>query len=75
MDPACRRQGKATLLLDLLAQDAERIFLEVAADNGPARAMYGAYGFSETGTRTGYYKRQNGDRVDAVTLHWALTSR
>lgn len=70
--PAHRRQGKAGLLLRLLAQDVESIFLEVAADNAAARALYHAHGFAETGRRKGYYARAGGDKVDALTLHCTL---
>lgn len=73
VDPAHRRQGKAGLLLTLLAQDVDSVFLEVAEDNVPALAMYRAHGFEETGRRTGYYARAGGPSVDAVTMRWALT--
>lgn len=71
--PDHRRQGKGRLLLDLLAQDVDSVFLEVAADNAPAQAMYRAHGFTETGRRKAYYARPDGAKVDAVTLHCALT--
>lgn len=70
--PDHRRQGKAGLLLGLLAQDVEAMFLEVAEDNAPALAMYRAHGFVPSGRRKGYYARPNGTTVDAVTMRWDI---
>ncbi len=58
--PAQRRRGRArTLLGDFAAAARERgartAFLEVAADNGAARALYDASGWREVGRRRGYY--------------------
>jgi ribosomal-protein-alanine N-acetyltransferase len=36
-------------------QGAERLFLEVATGNAPARALYAAMGFVEIGQRRHYY--------------------
>ena len=41
------------------AQSAESAFLEVAADNGPAVALYRAFGFVTVGRREKYYVRQS----------------
>ena len=46
---------------------ARRVYLEVAEDNGPARAFYAFLGFSEIGLRPGYYRRDDG-AVDAHIL-------
>ncbi len=73
--PDHRRQGKAGLLLRLLAQDVDSMFLEVAADNTPALEMYRGEGFVETGRRTGYYARPGGAAVDALTMTCHLTQR
>ena len=48
-------------------QQVEKILLEVAADNMPARQLYGSCGFVETGCRKNYYKRGE-TRCDAVIM-------
>ena len=80
--PAYRRRGVAALLLDeamrmLRAGGTHRLFLEVAADNAAAIALYGKAGFTATGRRTGYYARAGAPSVDAVimALELALASR
>lgn len=72
VDPVRQRQGIARgLVQDLLAlPDVRAAFLEVAEDNGAARALYAACGFAETGRRRGYYARAGG-AVDAVLMGWA----
>jgi len=50
------------------ASGANRVFLEVAADNRSACGLYGGLGFAEVGRRPGYYKRRVGAAVDALTL-------
>ncbi|KAA9005315.1 GNAT family N-acetyltransferase [Histidinibacterium aquaticum] len=76
-DPDHRRQGLARALLEdfhRAAQErgAETAFLEVAADNAPARALYLAAGYTESGRRRGYYPREGGPAVDALLLSRAL---
>jgi ribosomal-protein-alanine N-acetyltransferase len=44
------------------------MFLEVAAQNTAARALYAALGFTETGRRPAYYE----DGGDALILALAL---
>ena len=51
---------------------AKRLFLEVAEDNGAARALYVGAGFKETSRRKGYYARHDGRTVDAVVMSKAL---
>lgn len=53
----------AAFLAEARARGAEHVFLEVAADNARARALYAGAGFVETGRRRGYY-----DGVDAVVM-------
>lgn len=68
--PKARRSGLARALIEQ-AQDTlsvARVFLEVAENNAPARALYAACGFTETGRRPAYYKRPDGSRVDALLL-------
>jgi len=71
--PGRRRQGVAHGLLDAglataIAAGAERAFLEVAEDNGPAIALYRASGFTDAGRRPGYYARRGSAPVDALVL-------
>ena len=58
--PSARRVGRARELLGaalVVARDrgCSRMLLEVAADNAPAIALYGAAGFEELHRRPGYY--------------------
>ena len=48
------------------------VFLEVAADNDAARALYGAHGFVQVGARPRYYKRPGDAAVDALLLRATL---
>jgi ribosomal-protein-alanine N-acetyltransferase len=72
--PAARRQGLGRRLLAAGLEAAARrgaawAFLEVAADNAPARALYAATGFVEVGRRRGYY-----GGVDALLLRRAIAA-
>jgi [ribosomal protein S18]-alanine N-acetyltransferase len=63
--PGCRRKGLACRLLSAAAIEAKRrgankLFLEVASDNGPALALYRQAGFAKVGQRAGYYHRPEG---------------
>lgn len=77
VDPAHQRQGIAQALLKTwlegLRNQAETAFLEVAADNGAAQALYSKLGFVEVARRAGYYSRPDGPSVDAVIMRMALT--
>lgn len=71
--PMAQRQGHGTALLaDAMAQaqanGAARLFLEVAADNAPARGLYARAGFTQCGHRKGYYARPGAAAVDALLL-------
>ena len=64
VSPAHRRRAVATALLTgALAwaevHGARSMFLEVAEDNHPALALYGAFGFVDVGRRPAYYVRDN----------------
>jgi ribosomal-protein-alanine N-acetyltransferase len=48
-------------------QHVEKILLEVAADNMPARQFYDSFGFVEIGCRKNYYKRGE-THCDAVIM-------
>ena len=47
---------------------ATRAFLEVAADNHAAGALYESCGYAPVGLRKAYYERSNGPAVDALVL-------
>lgn len=58
--PECRRAGLARRLLAAClglsaSRGARRAFLDVRRGNAPARALYDALGFRETGVRAAYY--------------------
>jgi [ribosomal protein S18]-alanine N-acetyltransferase len=77
VDPAHRRAGHAAALVDAAKQDlaktgVSRLFLEVAADNSPALALYERQGFLPIGVRKGYYRRDAGPNVDAKLFSCAL---
>ena len=71
--PAARRQGLGRRLVEEAAVaatkgGAARLFLEVAEDNAPARALYDRAGFSQIGRRKAYYAAADGSRTDAVVM-------
>lgn len=74
--PTARRQGIARAMLDDLFRrarlaGARSVGLEAAADNLPARQLYEACGFTQTGKRPGYYRRP-GAIVDALVFRRTL---
>ncbi len=69
--PARRRKGLARDLLaggvkEAVSRGARRLFLEVAADNDAALALYHAAGFTQVGRRADYYHRPDGDMAALV---------
>jgi len=77
--PEVRRRGHAAGLMRVVfdaARDAgiAALFLEHAAGNEAAGALYGRIGFSRIGRRRAYYERRGGGREDAVTLRCDLTA-
>ena len=52
--------------------EVKRLFLEVAADNDAAIALYEGLGFKIAGARKAYYQRTGGANVDAVILALGL---
>ena len=67
-----QRRGFGRIMLEHLIgvteqQHVEKIVLEVAADNMPARQLYDSWGFVEIGCRKNYYKRGE-TRCDAVIM-------
>ncbi len=76
-DPDHRRQGVAAALLaaveaGVAARGAVRHFLEVAADNTGAQALYIRAGYVQTGQRAKYYARPDGKFFDALLMEKAL---
>lgn len=66
--PDTRRSGIASAMLTLAESDAkkrgaQKIFLEVAENNRPARALYTQNGYSQIGVRPKYY-----DGIDAILM-------
>jgi [ribosomal protein S18]-alanine N-acetyltransferase len=75
--PTERRRGAGRRLLTAVIDHAREagagaLFLEVGADNPPARALYEAMGFRAIGTRTSYYRRGDGPLVDALVMRLSL---
>ena len=75
--PDHRRQGLARALLAQFhamaqARGATTAFLEVAADNAPALALYRDMGYQPVGQRRAYYAREGAPPADALVLQRAL---
>ena len=71
--PGQRRNGTGAALVraflqEATARGADSAFLEVAADNAPALALYAAAGFTPAGKRRGYYTDPDGRAQDALIL-------
>lgn len=76
-DPDHRRQGHAARALAQFetgarARGAARVFLEVAADNQPARALYLGARYRECGRRRAYYPRPGRPSADALLMDKSL---
>jgi ribosomal-protein-alanine N-acetyltransferase len=77
--PAARRRGVGRALVAAAVDAAVRqaalgLWLEVAADNEAALALYAAAGFEVAGRRRAYYKRADGTRMDAVMMRRTLNT-
>jgi ribosomal-protein-alanine N-acetyltransferase len=75
--PELQRRGLGRRLVEGLMRAAKRaevkrLFLEVAADNDAAFALYKRLGFTATGLRRGYYQRTGAAPVDALTFALSL---
>lgn len=71
--PKARRKGVGRQLVTAFegqarTQGAHEAFLEVAADNDPARALYKTQGYVSAGLRKRYYQSPRGAAVDALVL-------
>jgi ribosomal-protein-alanine N-acetyltransferase len=73
--PRAQRQGRGRRLLQrwLATETATEVFLEVAADNTPAIALYRDLGFAVISERKAYYARPQGPAVDALLMRCTLT--
>lgn len=75
--PQARRQGTGARLVARFAETARArgattAFLEVAASNLPARALYAAAGWIEAGRRPRYYHAPDGGTEDALVMTRSL---
>lgn len=75
--PELRGAGHGRAVMNELLDEAARrgasqVFLEVRADNPPARGLYASLGFAEIGVRPGYYQPEG---VDAVVMQLQLKER
>ena len=66
--PDARRGGIAATMIELMVRDlvargVKQVFLEVAENNHPARALYERHGFVAVGRRPKYY-----DGIDAILM-------
>jgi ribosomal-protein-alanine N-acetyltransferase len=76
--PEARRRGLGRRLVaafeaEAAARGAEEAFLEVAATNTAAWALYVRAGYTETHRRRGYYARPGAVPIDAIVLHKRLS--
>ncbi|WP_353987324.1 GNAT family N-acetyltransferase [Ruicaihuangia caeni] len=74
VEERARGKGLGRLLMHALIAEARRrgireLFLEVRADNPPARHLYDALGFAQVGVRPRYYQP---DGVDAIVMRLDL---
>lgn len=75
--PSERRRGAGRALLAAAldharAAGARALFLEVAADNPAARALYGSSGFLDVGRRLAYFRRSDRPAADAFVMRLDL---
>lgn len=75
--PPAQQRGVARQLLahhfgKLKSRGVRHVFLEVAASNAAAQALYAGFGFHEAGRRKAYYKRKDG-REDAIVMRRDIT--
>ncbi len=79
VDPDHRRAGVGRRLAEAfatqaLARQADTAFLEVAAGNTGALALYTVSGYTESGRRPRYYTTPEGVKIDAILMKKNLHS-
>jgi ribosomal-protein-alanine N-acetyltransferase len=62
-----------THLGHLAGRGIRRIFLEVEENNAPARRLYEGTGFIVVGRRERYYRRENGEQLNALLMRRDLS--
>jgi ribosomal-protein-alanine N-acetyltransferase len=77
VDPGARRRGLGRALVAAFteraaAAGARHGWLEVAAGNEGARALYATTGWTEAGRRRGYFMSPGGGREDAIVMTCAI---
>lgn len=78
--PVARGKGHGKNLLQQALDTAARaeattMFLEVDATNAAALRLYANAGFTQTGTRHGYYAHPDGTKTDAIAMACAIQTR
>jgi ribosomal-protein-alanine N-acetyltransferase len=73
VDKRWRNKGIGRALLRAMLEDlamtpAQKLFLEVAADNSAALRLYAAHGFAKLSERQGYYARPDGQPATAIVM-------
>ncbi len=77
VEVSSRRRGIARALLRaaierMMEIGCAKLFLEVAADNAPALALYKSFGLRKVGRRADYYKRPGDIHMDALIMSLLL---
>lgn len=75
--PDHQRRGLAAQIMadwhaQAVSQGATRAFLDVAADNAAAIALYHKCGYAPLARRAGYYTRSTEEKIDAIVMQRAL---
>lgn len=75
--PDHQRQGLAAQVMtdwhaQAASQGATRAFLDVAADNAAAIALYHKCGYAPLARRVGYYTRSTEEKIDAIVMQRGL---
>jgi ribosomal-protein-alanine N-acetyltransferase len=76
--PSHQRQGLALKSMQewhakARKMGATRAFLDVAANNHPAIALYQRSGYTQCGLRKDYYTTENAEKIDAILMECDLT--
>jgi ribosomal-protein-alanine N-acetyltransferase len=71
--PNHQKKGRGQILLNQILSKlhllkVKKLFLEVREDNTKAIKLYQVFNFQKTGTRSKYYRTQNGKLIDALTF-------